>query len=405
MTSFRTLAAHLLTAGLTFLLVVLWFGSNRERPVRVPPAQRPSPARPQTAPGPSEPESLPAPLREPYVEPDTPPPALPEDLSERASPDEEVNIRVYEAVNRGVVNITSATRVERFFSTEISESTGSGFVLDKQGHILTNYHVVSEADGLEVTLFDGSTHPARVIGADPDNDVAVVRIDVPKDQLHPLALGDSSSLLVGQKVLAVGNPFGLERTLTTGIISSLDRSMKAKNGRTIKGIIQSDAAINPGNSGGPLLNSRGEVIGMNTAIISQVGQSAGIGFAVPINGIKRILKPLIETGHVVRADLGLHRVFTTEDGIYIIDLVEGGPADLAGLRPIQVIVERFGQFYRTRPDPDSADRIIAIDGQPVHSVEEMLSLVEAHQPGEQAVVTVVRHGKRRDVPVTLGATD
>ncbi len=408
MTVLKTLTAHLLTALLTFLLVVLWFGSRSAEQARPnaggrPVVEEPSPL-PQKVTRP-EPEALPEPLHEPFETPDTPPPALPGDLADRTSADEEVNIRVYEAVNRGVVNITSATRVERLFASEISSSTGSGFLIDNAGHILTNYHVVSEADQLEVTIFDGSTHTARVVGVDPNNDVAVVRIDVPRQLLHPLALGESTNLLVGQKVLAVGNPFGLERTLTTGIISSLDRSMKAKNGRTIKGIIQTDAAINPGNSGGPLLNNRGEVIGMNTAIISQVGQSAGIGFAVPINAIKRILKPLIETGHVVRADLGLRRVFTTEDGIYLIDLVEGGPAEQAGLRPIQVVVERFGQFYRTRPDPESADRIVAIDGKPVRSVDELLSLVEAHQPGEETIVTVVRNGKKRDVPVTLGATD
>ncbi|HEU5117013.1 MAG TPA: trypsin-like peptidase domain-containing protein, partial [Isosphaeraceae bacterium] len=292
MTVLKTLTAHLLTALLTFLVVVFWFGSRPPERTESRSAGRPviedtSPV-PQTLSRPA-PEVLPEPIHEPFETPDTPPPSLPEDLADRTSADEEVNVRVYEAVNRGVVNITSATRVDRLFASEISSSTGSGFLIDSAGHILTNYHVVSEADELEVTLFDGSTHPARVVGVDPNNDVAVVRIDVPRQLLHPLALGESTNLLVGQKVLAVGNPFGLERTLTTGIISSLDRSMKAKNGRTIKGIIQTDAAINPGNSGGPLLNNRGEVIGMNTAIISQVGQSAGISFAVPINAIARII--------------------------------------------------------------------------------------------------------------------
>src|SRR4029079_19540830 len=167
---------------------------------------------------------------------------------------------------------------------------------------------------------------AKIIGADASNDVAVLLIRVQADRLFPLTLGDSSTVMVGQKILALGNPFGLERTLTTGIISSLDRSLKAKNGRTIKGIIQTDAAINPGNSGGPLLNSRGEVIGMNTAILSQVGQSSGISFAVPINAITRILKPLIEHGRVIRADLGVTRVFTTNEGLVVLGLTEGGPA-------------------------------------------------------------------------------
>ena len=204
--------------------------------------------------------------------------------------------------------------------------------------------------------------------------------------------------MVGQKVLALGNPFGLERTLTTGIISSLDRSIKAKNGRTIKGIIQTDAAINPGNSGGPLLSSRGEVIGMNTAILSQVGQSSGIGFTVPINSIKRILRPLIEEGRVVRADLGLTRVYRTPEGLLILDLAEGGPAEQAGLRPIQIVRYRYRNIY----DPTSADLIVAIDGKPVKTYEDLLTEVEAHAPGETVVVTVTRKGKPVKVPVKLG---
>ena len=175
-----------------------------------------------------------------------------------------------------------------------------------------------------MTLFDGSAAPARVVGQDASNDVAVLQIKVPAEKLIPVSFGDSSRVLVGQKIMALGNPFGLERTLTTGIVSSLDRSLKAKNGRMIKGIIQTDAAINPGNSGGPLLNSRGQVIGMNTAIISQVGQSAGISFAVPINSITRILQPLIQNGRVIRADLGITRVYATGKGLLVMALNEGG---------------------------------------------------------------------------------
>src|SRR5262249_42717358 len=235
---------------------------------------------------------------------------------------------------KSVVNITTASVAIGLFGAEQSSSgTASGFVIDKQGHILTNYHVIEGADAIQVTLFDGSTHKARLIGQDASNDVVVVQIQTSSDRLFPISLGDSSHLLVGQKVLALGNPFGLERTLTTGIISSLDRSIRAKNGRMIKGIIQTDAAVNPGNSGGPLLNSRGEVIGVTTAIVSQVGQSAGIGFAVPVNSVKQILKPLIETGHVVRADLGVREFFATERGLYIIDMEDVGPADPAGRQP------------------------------------------------------------------------
>lgn len=346
-----------------------------------------------------------APVREGgYSPPATPPPPIPPEILAAVDADEEINIRVYDADNRGVVNITSAASAG-FFGDELATGTGSGFVIDKQGHILTNYHVVASAEQLAVTLADGSQHKAGLVGVDPNNDVAVVRIDAPADVLHPLPLGDSTNLRVGQKVLAIGNPFGLERTLTTGIISSLDRSIKAKNNRTIKGIIQTDAAINPGNSGGPLLNTRGEVIGMNTAILSAVGQSAGIGFAVPINHIKRILTPLIETGRVVRADLGVREVFVTDRGLYVMDLDEDGPAARAGLRPMQTVIERRGRYYRERPDPNTADLIVAIGGTPVASVDELLSEVESHQPGETVTITTVRGGRKRDVKVTLGATE
>ena len=275
-------------------------------------------------------------------------------------------------------------------------------MIDTQGHILTNNHVVEGADSLQITLPDGSTRDAEIVGADASNDVAVIRAAIPAGTLTPLALGDSTNLLVGQKVLAIGNPFGLERTLTTGIISSLDRTIQAKNGRKIKGIIQTDAAINPGNSGGPLLNPRGEVIGMNTAILSQVGQSAGIGFAVPINSIKRILRPLIDKGRVVRGDLGLTQVFRTNDGLLVVKLVDGGPAERAGLRPPQVKRYRRGNMIFTRPDPETADLIVAVDGKPVQTYDELLVEVETHPPGTEVTVTVLRQGKRVEVPVTLG---
>ena len=316
--------------------------------------------------------------------------------------DEQINIRVYQGVNKSVVNITTATEAVGFFGDESSTGTGSGFVIDRDGHVLTNYHVVEGADTVQVTLFDGSTHDARVVGQDASNDVAVVQIKVGSERLFPVAFGDSSRLLVGQKILALGNPFGLERTLTSGIISSLDRSLRAKNGRMIRGIIQTDAAVNPGNSGGPLLNSRGEVIGINTAIYSQVGQSAGISFAVPINAILRILKPLIEYGRIVRADLGITRVFKTNDGLLVLGLTEGGPAERAGIRPIQTKVARYGAVLYRRLDPDSADLLVAIDGKRVHSVDELLTEVESHSPGQVVKVKVVRGGRSVEIPVTLG---
>jgi S1-C subfamily serine protease len=209
--------------------------------------------------------------------------------------------------------------------------------------------------------------------------------------------------MVGQKIMALGNPFGLERTLTSGIVSSLDRSLKAKNGRMIKGIIQTDAAVNPGNSGGPLLNSRGQVIGMNTAIISQVGQSAGISFAVPINAIRRILRPLIENGRVIRADLGITRVYATDDGLLVMAVVDGGPAEQAGIQPAQIKEERLGLGYIRRfVDTDSADLIVGIEHRRVKTVDELLTEVEKHQPGDVIRVTVIRGGQPTDIRIRLG---
>ncbi len=388
MANVKSVGAHLVTSLATFALVVAWIGDRDGR-------RRATPATPVARSR--------GPAAGPYREPDPVPPPIPADLARAADVDEQVNVRVYAAVNKSVVNITTAAAAVGLFGDESpTGGSGSGFVFDRAGHILTNYHVVEGADTVQVTLHDGSTREAKLVGADASNDVAVIRVDVPAGQLVPVALGDSSHLLVGQKVLALGNPFGLERTLTTGIISSLDRSIKAKNGRAIKGIIQTDAAINPGNSGGPLLNSRGEVIGMNTAILSQVGQSAGIGFAVPIGSIRRILRPLIEQGHVTRAELGLNRVYRTREGLLILGVVEGGPADRAGLRPLQLRRFRRGGTIVTRPDPESADLIVAIDGKPIKTYDDLLAEVEAHAPGEEVVVTVGRGGQQVDVPVTLG---
>jgi S1-C subfamily serine protease len=376
MSGWKSLMPHVITALVTFGLVTLWSGSGPGPLNQIP---RPEVTIPAVA-----------------------PPRIPEDVLAKSDADEQINIRVYAAVNRSVVNITTASDGSGVFGDETSSGTGSGFVIDTSGHILTNYHVIEGADTVQVNLSDGSAHEAQVIGRDASNDVAVLKIDAPATQLFPVALGDSSKLLVGQKILAVGNPFGLERTLTTGIISSLDRSLKAKNGRMIRGIIQTDAAINPGNSGGPLLNSRGEVIGMNTAIVSQVGQSAGISFAVPINAIQRILHSLIQNGRVIRADLGVTRVYRRGDGLLVLAVAEDGPADKAGIKPIGVRLLRYGGGVVRRLDPQSADVILAIDGKPVKSVEELLSEVESHTPGDKVVLKVERGGKMVEVSVKLG---
>jgi S1-C subfamily serine protease len=401
----KPLLSHMMTAILTLALVVIFFG-DRSGVRRLPPlAQISGRVRSQAPPRP-EPVAPASPATADRSAQDSAPPP-PDDVLKDLDPDERNNVRVYNAANRSVVNITTEAEAAGFFGDETSTGTGSGFVIDKQGHILTNFHVVHGDDGsrvsIQVKLFDGSAHEAKIIGADATNDVAVLLIHVPPEKLVPLKLGDSSTVLVGQKILALGNPFGLERTLTSGIISSLDRSIKAKNGRTIKGIIQTDAAINPGNSGGPLLNSRGLVIGMNTAIVSHVGQSAGISFAVPINAIARILGQLIENGRVIRADLGIAKVFATRDGLLVIAVVEGGPAERAGVQPVKLKIDHIAPgFIRKSLDPDSGDLIVAVDHRRVRTVEELLTEVEKHRPGDRVRLTVLRDGQPIDIVVQLG---
>jgi S1-C subfamily serine protease len=391
----KSIATHVLTAVVTVALVTWWLG---------PPgaARRPVGAQQAAAPprrgSPSADNPPPVADNSASTSPST---EVPAELLDGADADEKANITVYAATNRGVVHIKTAAS-GGFLGEEVSEGSGSGFVIDKKGHILTNFHVISDAESLQVVLFDGSTHDASLVGTDASNDVAVVRIRTGAEKLWPLTLGDSSRLAVGRKVLALGNPFGLERTLTTGIISSLDRSLKSLNGRMIKGIIQTDAAINPGNSGGPLLDSRGRVIGITTAIVGPAHQSSGIGFAVPVNTIQRILRPLIETGRVVRADLGIRRAYKTDQGLFIIDLIEGGAAELAGLRPLGVKIERIGPYRRQRLDPDSADLIVAINGKRVRTLDELMTEVESHSPGDTITVTTIREGKKVDVKVRLG---
>ncbi len=402
----RSVLAHGITVMVTLLLVAVLFGDRlglRRPPLAqirgrgfesFPPPAEPPPPAPRPVPGQGVGSA-------PGLAATTPP--HPEDVLKGLDPDERNNILVYASVNKSVVNITTEATETGLFGEESSSSgSGSGFVIDKAGHILTNFHVVQGADTVKVTLFDGSQHAARVVGADAANDVAVLQIGAPADKLVPVTFGDSSRVMVGQKILALGNPFGLERTLTSGIVSSLERSLKSVNGRTIRGIIQTDAAVNPGNSGGPLLNSHGEVIGMNTAIVSHVGQSAGISFAVPINGIRRILDQLIRNGRVIRADLGITRFLATGKGLLVVTLAEGGPADRAGIQGVKVRVEQFGPMIRRTIDPDSADLIVAVDHKRVRTLEELLTEVEKHQPGEVVRITIVRDGQPTDVTVRLG---
>lgn len=323
---------------------------------------------------------------------------------------ERVNIAVYDNVNRSVVNITTLiVRPDMFLMLEPSEGAGSGAVLDQAGHILTNFHVIEGAKQIKVTLFNGETYDAKLVGADPVYDIAVLRVDAPRELLFPVAFGESSILRVGQHVYAIGNPFGLERTMTTGIISSLNRSLPSRSGRTMKSIIQIDAALNRGNSGGPLLDSRSRLIGMNTAIASRSGENTGVGFAIPVNTISRVVPQLIQNGRVIRPDMGITRVLQTDQGLVIATITPAGPAERSGLRGFRIIKNqrRFGPFIseEVQVDRDYADLILAIDGQPVKSADDLLSAIERHQPGEEAVVTVLREGRQINVGVVLGAEE
>ncbi len=360
----------------------------------LPPVARPAPV-PGVAGQPAAP---------PIGRPPVPPPGLDHSLT----PEEQVNVAVYENVNRSVVNINTKARNDAFLFFDVeTEGAGSGSVLDTQGHILTNFHVVDGAREIQVALYDGKSYEGRMVGKDVSSDVAVVKIDAPSESLLPLTFGDSTHLRVGQRVYAIGNPFGLERTLTTGIISSLNRNLPARNHRTIKSIIQIDAAINPGNSGGPLLDSHGRLIGMNTAIASPTGQSAGVGFAVAVANIARVVPQLIERGHVIRPDAGIIRVLQTEKGLLIATVAAGGPAEKAGLRGFQIVRQRKKQgpftYDHTAIDRNAADLIIAVDGEKIVTADDFLSVVEARQPGQEVVITVIRAAREMNVTVRLAA--
>lgn len=327
------------------------------------------------------------------------------------TPDEKRNILVYERGNRAVVHITTrSVQVDAFYQMERpAEGSGSGSILDKSGLILTNYHVIEDARDIRVTLFNGESYTASLVGQDPVNDIAVLKIDAPAEVLFPVQYGDSSKLRVGQKVYAIGNPFGLERTMTIGIISSLNRVLPSRSGRTMKSIIQIDAALNRGNSGGPLFDSSGRLIGMNTAIASRTGENTGVGFAIPIASVKRIVPQLVENGRVIRPDIGITRVYQTDTGLMVATVAQGGPSDQAGIRGFRLVREQIHRgpyvFEQTRIDRSEADTIIGIDGQRVQTADDLLSVVENKQPGEQVVLTVVRDGETISLPVRLGEGD
>jgi S1-C subfamily serine protease len=327
------------------------------------------------------------------------------------TPEERVSVAVYENDNRSVVNIvTKIPGSANILMIDTSEEgAGSGSVLDKRGNILTNFHVVEGAREIQVTLFDGSSHEARLVGRDISSDVAVVRIDASPELLFPVQFGDSGHLKVGQRVFAIGNPFGLERTLTTGIVSSLNRSLPARNNRSIKSIIQTDAAINPGNSGGPLLDSRGRLIGMNTAIASRTGQNTGIGFAIPSNIIARVVPELIARGRVIRPETGITRVYQTERGLYVATMAAGGPAEQAGLRGFRIVRQKKKQgpfSYETESvDRSSADLIVGVENEKTLTADDFLNAIESHHPGEVVQLHVIREGHEQIIPLRLSAAE
>ncbi|QDV28376.1 Periplasmic pH-dependent serine endoprotease DegQ precursor [Planctopirus ephydatiae] len=328
-------------------------------------------------------------------------------MADGLTPEEAVNIAVYQAANRSVVNITTkAVQSGRFSLLELqSEGSGSGSIIDKAGHVLTNNHVVEGATQISVTLYSGESFDATIVGADPVNDIAILKLEAPEDQLYPVEFGDSRKLRAGMRVFALGNPFGLERTLTTGIISNLNRSLQIHGNRTIRSIIQIDAAINPGNSGGPLLDAHGKLIGINTAIATTSGQSAGVGFAIPVNLVTRVVPQLLAYGKVVRPEVGITKVFETEKGLLIAQMKPGGPAERAGLRGPKVVRARRGPFISESIDRAAADRIMAVDGRKISTADDFLGYVEDKKPGDVVRLTIVRDGQEIEVPLTLTTTD
>jgi S1-C subfamily serine protease len=320
--------------------------------------------------------------------------------------DELNHIQVFKASSPSVVNITALGLSRDLFSMNVQQvprGTGSGFVWDETGHIVTNFHVIQGANAARVTLADQSSHRAELVGAFPDRDLAVLRIDVPRGKLPPIPLGSSRDLQVGQKVYAIGNPFGLDQSLTTGIVSALNREIESVTRRSIRGAIQTDAAINPGNSGGPLLDSAGRLIGVNTSIYSPSGGSAGIGFAIPVDEVNRIVPRLIRDGRVLRPNLGITvapddwaRALKLPPGIAVLRVAPGSVAQRAGLQP----------FTRQADGEITAGDVLqAIDDEPVASFDDFLTLLERRQPGDRVTLRLWRAGQTRQATVTLRDTE
>ncbi len=339
------------------------------------------------------------------------PTPLPTEVVAASDAEEQMVINVYERVSPSVVHITSRVLYYSFFfGVTPKEGTGSGFIYDKEGHIITNYHVIEEAEEVQVTLADGTVVPAKVVGTDPYNDLAVLKVDVPPEKLQPVELGSSATLRVGQRAIAIGNPFGLDRTLTVGVISALGRIIEREGERPLGEMIQTDAAINPGNSGGPLLDSHGRVIGVNTAIKSPTGASVGIGFAIPVDTVKRVVPQLIAKGHYDHPWIGFQAYSITpslakslnlpvEKGLLVARIYRGSPADRAGLRGARREV-RVGNYIVLA----GGDIITAINGTEVGNMQELTVYLETKtQVGEMVELSIIRDGQPMSIKVKLGA--
>ena len=350
----------------------------------------------------------PAPTQTPFIIIATPTP-LGDEVLEPIDVEEQLITNLYERVGPSVVHVTAQiVRMSFFFGPTASEGTGSGFLFDDSGHIVTNYHVIQGADSLEVKFDDDVTLSATVIGADPRNDLAVLQVDLPREQpIAPLNLGESATVRVGQRAIAIGNPFGLDRTLTTGVVSALGRPLQTDNDNYIYNVIQTDAAINPGNSGGPLLNSRGEVIGVNTAIQQN---AEGIGFAVPVDTIKRVVPVLIEQGsyphpwlgllgYSISPDLAQALQLPVETGILVAQLYREGPAITAGIEGAdQQVIVGNRQFLV------GGDIITAVNNTPIANWNNLTEYLELNtQVGETITLSLLRHGEPLDLDLTLAA--
>ncbi len=317
--------------------------------------------------------------------------------------DEQNNIRIFKESSQSVVFVTNNTLVRDPYSFNVSkrpQGTGTGFIWDKKGHIVTNFHVIDGAREITITLSDQSSWRASVVGLAPEKDIAVLKIETPSRHLRALPIGDSEALQVGRKVLAIGNPFGLDTTLTVGVVSALGREIQAPNQRTIQNVIQTDAAINPGNSGGPLLNSDGELIGVNAAIYSPNGASIGIGFAIPVNSVKKIVPELIQYGHSIRPIIGIELApiswarNNNLPGVPILRVSPNGPAARAGLQGIAR--NRSGATIL-------GDIIIAIDNKSVNSTDELLGVLESYKPNDQVAISIIRQGQQQQVRLRLAS--